>query len=154
MNNRTPIVETDPPAELVFIEDDPADAELILRALRRDHARARLQHFADGEEALDVLLGRGLYTKRHQGALPRVVLLDLKLTQIDGLAILRALKADPHTQLIPVVILTSSAETQDIVACHRLGANSYLVKPIDAELFEQTIRQAGNYWLRLNQTPG
>jgi two-component system, response regulator len=153
MDDHLPVAETGLSAELVLIEDDPADAELILRALRRDHARIRLQHFADGEEALNVLLGREPHARRHQGALPRVVVLDLKLPQVDGLAILRALKADPRTQLIPVVIFTSSAETQDIVACHRLGASSYLVKPIDAELFEQTIRQAGNYWLRLNHTP-
>jgi CheY-like chemotaxis protein len=153
MDDRFPIAETDLPAELVFIEDDVADAELILRALRRDHPRARLQHFSDGTEALDVLLGRAPHAKRHQGALPRVVLLDLKLPQVNGLDILRALKADPRTQLVPVVIFTSSAEVQDIVACHRLGASSYLVKPIDAELFEQTIRQAGSYWLRLNHTP-
>jgi len=153
MDERFPIAETDQPADLVLIEDDLADAELIMRALRRDHTRARIQHFSDGEEALNRLLGREPYVKRNQGGLPHVVLLDLKLPQVDGFDILRALKADPRTQLIPVVIFTSSAEAQDIVACHRLGASSYLVKPIDAELFEQTVRQAGNYWFRLNHPP-
>ena len=139
--------------EILLAEDDPADVELTLRALGGENLSNRIHVARDGEEALDVLLCRGRYSDRSFEEPPRIVLLDLKLPKVDGLEVLRAIKGDPRTQAIPVVILTSSREERDRVAGYRLGVNSYIQKPVDFEQFRQVIKQLGLYWLVVNEPP-
>jgi CheY-like chemotaxis protein len=139
--------------EILFVEDNPADVELTLRALRQDHVANRIHVAHDGEEALDFLLCRGAYSGRRGQALPRLVLLDLKLPKVDGLEVLRQIRADPHTRALPVVILTSSKEERDLVSGYQLGANSYIQKPVDFTQFQETVKQLGLYWLVINEPP-
>lgn len=143
----------DSPVAVLLVEDDPADAELTMRALRQGQVRGRVQHVSDGEAALDLLFGRGTHAGRPLMPLPSVVLLDLKLPLVSGVEVLRQLKEDSRTRLIPVVVLTSSAEARDLSACYALGANSYIVKPIDSELFNQTVQRLGVYWVTMNRVP-
>jgi two-component system response regulator len=139
-----------PPADILLVEDNDCDAELALRVLRR-HARApHVHHVRDGVEAVDYLHGPAA----HGHARPRVVLLDLKLPRSDGFDVLRRLRADERTRALPIVILTSSREEGDVTAAYRLGANSYIVKPVDFELFAEVVGQLGAYWLLLNEQPG
>ncbi len=140
------------PLEVLLIEDDPDDVELTLHTLERERITNSVQVVRDGAEALDYIFCRGQFAGR-DSAPPRLVLLDLKLPKVDGLEVLREMKADPRTRNIPVVILTSSKEEKDLVAGYALGVNSYIQKPVDFGQFQQTIREAGYYWLLINQPP-
>jgi CheY-like chemotaxis protein len=139
--------------EILLVEDNPYDAELTIRALRSKGLANKLLTFADGVEALDFLFGTGVYAGRDLAARPKVIFLDLKLPRINGLEVLEKIRADARTKMIPVVILTSSLEESDIVRGYNLGANSYMVKPVDFDKFFQTVEELGLYWLLLNKVP-
>ena len=139
--------------EILLVEDNPHDVELTQIALRQSHVANHITVVRDGAEALEYLFGDGSDVKRRVENSPKVVLLDLKLPKVDGLEVLRRIKSDPRTKMTPVVILTSSREERDIVEGYQLGANSYIVKPVDFEQFAQSIRDVGLYWLLLNQPP-
>jgi len=136
--------------EILLVEDNPADAELTLRALRKNNLTNRVHVARDGEEALAYLFGDETGPPQ---ALPRVVLLDLKLPKVDGIEVLARIKSDARTRRLPVVVLTSSQEEPDIARCYELGVNSYIVKPVGFEKFVPAVTQAGLYWLLLNQPP-
>jgi two-component system response regulator len=138
---------------ILLIEDNPDDEALTLRALQKHNIRNAVVVARDGVEALDYLFGMGAYAGRDPRDLPQLVLLDLKLPKLDGLEVLGRLRADARTQLLPVVILTTSTEEQDLIASYRLGANSYVRKPVDFTQFAEAVRQLGLYWLVLNRTP-
>ena len=138
--------------EILLVEDDPADAELTLRVLRKKHLANSVTWVRDGAEALDFIFRRGAYAQRSDDP-PRLVLLDLKLPKVDGIEVLRQLKGDEHTRSIPVVMLTSSAEEADIVKSYQLGVNSYIVKPVDFEQFGETVAGTGLYWMLMNRIP-
>jgi CheY-like chemotaxis protein len=138
---------------ILLVEDNPDDEALTLRALRRSHVGHSVVVARDGVEALDYLFGTGRHAGRDPRQLPQVVLLDLKLPRIDGLEVLRRLRADSRTRLLPVVILTSSNEERDRIEGYQLGANSYVRKPVDFNEFVEAVRQLGLYWLLLNQPP-
>jgi CheY-like chemotaxis protein len=138
---------------ILLVEDNPDDEALTLRALKKNNIRNEIVVARDGVEALDYLFGTGPYAGRGVHDLPQVVLLDLKLPKVDGLEVLRRLRADPRTRLLPVVILTSSKEERDLVNGYSLGANSYVRKPVDFAEFTEAIRQLGLYWLILNEPP-
>ena len=137
---------------ILLVEDNDDDVELTLRAFRRSHLMNPVTVVRDGVEALDFLLARGSYGDKGL-ALPTLVILDLKLPKLDGLGVLRAMRADPRTALLPTVILTSSKEEQDVVAGYSLGANSYVRKPVDFAEFLEAVKILGIYWLALNQVP-
>jgi two-component system response regulator len=137
--------------EILLVEDNPSDVALALHALKRYQIANNIEVLRDGAEALDFLFGTGAYAGRDTSIVPRVVLLDLKLPLVSGLEVLRKIKADPRTQTIPVVVLTSSREERDIVESYQLGVNSYIVKPVDFEQFSEAMRTLGMYWLLLNQ---
>ncbi|MBA3498254.1 MAG: response regulator [Gemmatimonadales bacterium] len=137
--------------DLLLVEDDPLEAELLLRPLRELAAPERIGVARDGEEALDYLLGRGAYRHRLGGLLPRLVLLELKLPRLDGVEVLRTLRASPRTATIPVVLLTSSAEPRELTQCYQAGANSCVRKPVEFRDLAETLRTLGRYWLRLNR---
>jgi len=139
--------------EILLVEDDSADAELTLRAFKARNFANQVFVARDGAEALDFFFGDGSHPLRDIGVVPKVVLLDLKLPKVDGLEVLRRLRADDRTRRIPVVILTSSREEPDIAAAYRLGANSYIVKPVDFEAFARAVSEVGLYWLLLNEPP-
>ena len=139
--------------QILLVEDNPNDAELALRALQKHHLANNVAVVTDGEEALDFVFARGAFSYRQIQNGPKVILLDLKLPKVDGLQVLQALKADPRTQIIPVVVLTSSKEESDIVASYKLGANSYIVKPVEFDKFVAAVKDLGMYWLLLNQAP-
>jgi CheY-like chemotaxis protein len=140
-------------SEILLVEDNPADAELTLRALRKNNL-ANLIHLArDGEEALDFLFCRGAHVTRSFDAGPDLILLDLKLPKVDGLEVLQEVKASPRTRAIPIVILTSSKEERDLVNSYRLGVNSYIQKPVNFAEFQEVVRQLGMYWLLMNSKP-
>ena len=139
--------------EILLVEDNPTDAELTLRAFKVRNFANQVFVARDGAEALDFFFGDGSHPLRDIGVVPKVVLLDLKLPKVDGLEVLRRLKADERTRTIPVVILTSSREEPDIAAAYRLGANSYIVKPVDFEAFARAVSEVGLYWLLLNEPP-
>ena len=141
------------PVEILLVEDNPSDAELALYALKKHSLANHIHIVRDGAEALDFLFCAGDYAGRRIKDNPQVILLDLKLPKVDGLEVLRRIKADPRTRATPVVALTSSREERDIVESYRLGANSYIVKPVDFEQFAEAVRQLGLYWVRLNQPP-
>jgi two-component system, response regulator len=140
-------------AELLLIEDNPEDLELALRALRKANLTTKIQVARDGAEALEYIFCEGAHAQRKIADGPKVILLDLKLPKIDGLAVLQRLKGDPRTRAIPVVVLTSSKEQSDIIASYHLGVNSYIVKPVNFESFVEAVRSLGLYWLLLNQPP-
>ena len=139
--------------ELLLVEDDPNDVELALIALRKNKLGNKIHVVRDGEEALDFLFARGPYAHRGSNALPKVILLDLKLPKVSGLEVLRAVKSDPRTRAVPVVVVTSSSEQRDIVEGYRLGVNSYIQKPIDFNQFQSIIKDLGYYWMVVNQGP-
>jgi len=139
--------------ELLLVEDNPQDLELALRALRKANLANRIQIARDGAEALDFIFCEGPHANRRIADVPKVILLDLKLPKIDGLDVLKRIKADPRTKTIPVVVLTSSKEQSDVVASYQLGVNSYIVKPVNFEQFTQSVRELGLFWLLLNQPP-
>lgn len=138
---------------ILLVEDNPDDVALTLRAFKRSHLMNPLVVARDGVEALDFLFARGAHAERAQAPLPTLVILDLKLPRLDGLGVLKALRADPRTALLPAVILTSSKEEQDIVSGYKLGANSYVRKPVDFTEFIEAVKVLGIYWLALNQLP-
>jgi CheY-like chemotaxis protein len=141
------------PISIVLVEDNPADAELAIRALRRGRIGNQVQWLQDGAEALDFFFSRGNYAHRNMTNQPKVILLDLKLPKVSGLEVLRQLKSDPRTQTIPVVVLTSSAEDRDVIESYQLGVNSYIVKPVDFEQFNHAVQQLGFYWVLFNRVP-
>jgi two-component system, response regulator len=136
---------------ILLVEDNPSDEELTLRALKRSQIGNPVVIARDGAAALDYLFFRGRYANRNPHEAPQVVLLDLNLPKIGGLDVLRAIRNDERTKRLPVVILTSSKEDQDLVESYDLGANSYIVKPVDFSQFAESVRQLGLYWLVLNQ---
>jgi CheY-like chemotaxis protein len=138
---------------ILLVEDNPDDEALTLRAFKRNNILNPVVVARDGVEALDYLLATGAYTGRDLQVMPQVILLDLKLPKVDGLEVLRRLRADEHTRLLPVVILTSSKEEQDLLQGYSLGANSYVRKPVDFTQFAEAVRQMGLYWLLLNEPP-
>lgn len=139
--------------EILIIEDNPNDAELTLYSLRKYGMAGRIHMVCDGAEALDFFFRKGAYADRDPRYMPRIVLVDLKLPKIDGLEVVRQVKADPKTRCIPMVMFSSSREQCDIAACYEAGVNSYIVKPMDFNLFDDVIRQLGVYWMQLNQSP-
>ncbi len=138
---------------ILLVEDNPDDQQLTLRALDRHHIANQVVIVHDGVEAIDYLFGTGEFAGRDPADLPALVLLDLKLPRLDGLEVLQRIRADERTRLLPVVILTSSAEERDLISGYSLGANSYVRKPVDFEQFAEAVRYLGLYWLVLNQPP-
>ncbi len=138
---------------ILLIEDNPDDEMLTLRALKKSGIDACTTVVRDGAEALDYLMARGDYADRSPTDLPQLILLDLKLPRIDGLNVIRKLRENPTTQTLPIVVLTTSDERSDIVESYRLGANSYIRKPVDFVAFSEAIVQLGQYWLSLNEPP-
>jgi two-component system response regulator len=138
---------------ILLVEDNPDDQALTLRALKANNIMNPVVVVEDGAEALDYLFGTGGYAARDISVQPQVVLLDLKLPKVDGLGVLKRLRADRRTRLLPVVILTSSKEDRDVVSGYSLGANSYIRKPVDFSEFREAVRQLGLYWLLLNVPP-
>ena len=139
--------------EILLVEDNPDDVALALHAFRKHKLANHIQVARDGAEALDFIFCTGAYAQRRIDNGPKLILLDLKLPLVDGIEVLRRLKADPRTRMLPVVVLTSSREERDIVASYQLGVNSYIVKPVDFEQFGEAVDQLGLYWLVLNQPP-
>jgi len=139
--------------EILLVEDSAEDAELTLRALTKNNLANRIFHARDGVEALDFLFGRGANAEPATLRMLRVVLLDLKLPRVDGIEVLRQMRTDPRTKLVPVVVLTSSREDPDIAKCYALGVNSYIVKPVEFQEFIKVVSSLGLYWLLLNQPP-
>jgi len=138
---------------ILLVEDNPDDVDLTLRALKKNNIKNEIVVAGDGAEALDYLFGKGKYSGRDLIMMPNIILLDLKLPKIDGLEVLRRLRANKLTKLLPVVILTSSSEEQDIINCYSLGVNSYVRKPVDFNQFAEAVSQLGLYWLLLNELP-
>ena len=138
--------------EVLLVEDNPQDAELTLRTLKQRRLANSVHVVRDGEEALHFFFGAGVHAGRARDV-PRVVLLDLKLPKIDGLEVLRRLKSEEETKTIPVVMLTSSREERDVIESYNLGANSYIVKPVDFDTFAEAVAEVGLYWLLLNERP-
>lgn len=139
--------------EILLVEDSPHDAELAIRALKKRNLANQLVHVQDGQAALDFLFGTGPYEGRDVHNQPKVVLLDLKLPKVDGIEVLRRIRADERTKLLPVVVLTSSREDRDVIETYQLGTNSYIVKPVDFENFAEAVSNLGLYWLVLNEPP-
>jgi two-component system, response regulator len=138
---------------ILLVEDNPDDEALTLRALRRSHLVNPIAVARDGVEALDFVFARGAHADRAGEPLPTLVVLDLKLPKLDGLGVLRAIRADPRTRFMPVVILTSSQEERDLLSGYELGANSYVRKPVDFNEFVEAAKVLGIYWLMINQLP-
>jgi CheY-like chemotaxis protein len=136
--------------EILLVEDNPQDAELAIRALKKHMPGSHLLHVSDGQEALDFLFN---HTPDDAPKPPKVVLLDLKLPKVGGLEVLREIRANEHTKLLPVVVLTSSREDSDVAEAYRLGVNSFIVKPVDFENFLEVVSNMGSYWINLNQAP-
>ncbi|TFH65227.1 MAG: response regulator [Candidatus Zixiibacteriota bacterium] len=142
-----------PGKTILLVEDNPDDVALALRAFKQHDVQSEIVVARDGLEALDYLFGRGSHAWRDIGSMPQLILLDLKLPRIDGMEVLRRVRAEKRTCLLPVVILTTSREEQDLIDGYTLGANSYICKPVDFEQFVETVRQLNLYWLVLNETP-
>jgi two-component system response regulator len=145
--------ETYEPVEILLVEDNPQDAEITLRALKRANFANRVQWLKDGEEALSFLFSEGPYETKPRPR-PRVMLLDIKMPKLDGIEVLKRIKADSRTRSLPVVMLTSSKEESDLARSSDLGANSYLVKPVDFQRFSEEVTRVGYYWVAMNQIPG
>ena len=139
--------------EILLVEDSPADVELTLHALRRDNLANHIHVARDGEEALDFLYCRGAHCQRDPNQRPKLILLDLKLPKVDGLAVLRQIKSDPRLKAVPVVVMTSSKEEKDLIQSYGLGVNSYIQKPVDFDQFRAAVKQLGLYWLLVNVPP-
>jgi two-component system, response regulator len=139
--------------EILLVEDNSSDAEMTIRALKKNNLANRLLHVKDGAEALDFLFSEGAYTGKQPTNKPRLVLLDLKMPRVNGIEVLRKMKATESTRSIPVVVLTSSKEDPDIQICYALGVNSYVVKPVEFDHFHKAISELGLYWMIVNQPP-
>jgi CheY-like chemotaxis protein len=139
--------------EILLVEDNPDDVELTLHALRKENLANSIHVARDGEEALEFLFCNGLHAERSMERPPKLILLDLKLPKVDGMEVLKRIKADERTRAIPVVILTSSKEERDLFKSYGLGANSYIQKPVDFDQFRETVKTVGLYWLVINQLP-
>ncbi|MDZ8136903.1 MAG: response regulator [Nostoc sp. DedQUE04] len=138
---------------ILLVEDNPDDEALTLRALKKNNIMNEVVVARDGVQALDYLFGKGVYADRDMNVMPHIILLDLKLPKMDGLEVLRHLRTDDRTKILPVVILTSSKEEQDLINGYSLGANSYVRKPVDFSQFSEAVRQLGLYWFVLNESP-
>ena len=139
--------------EILLVEDNPTDAELCIRALKKSNLANKLEWVKDGAQALDFLFAQGEYAGRDINSPPKVILLDLKLPKLNGIEVLKAIKADERTRLIPVVVLTSSKEESDVAKCYALGVNSYISKPVVFGEFSQVVAELGMYWLLVNRPP-
>jgi two-component system response regulator len=139
--------------EILIVEDSQQDLDLALRALRKSNLANRVHVTRDGEEALEFIFCEGRYAERRMADGPRVILLDIKLPMVDGLEVLQRIKKDPRTRSIPVVMLTSSEEQNDVVESYHLGVNSYIIKPVNFEQFSEAVKNMGMYWLLLNHPP-
>ncbi|MFT3705350.1 MAG: response regulator [Agriterribacter sp.] len=139
--------------DIILVEDNPSDAELAIRALRKSHIVNSLLHLENGEEVLDYIFCTGQYKGRNINDIPKLILLDLKMPRISGLEVLQQIKSDERTKMIPVVLLTSSKEESDISNGYKSGANSYIVKPVEFESFLKAVSNTGLYWILLNQPP-
>jgi len=139
--------------EILIVEDNPTDAELTLRALKKNNLANNIYIVEDGELALDFLYSRGKFADRINNNNPKVVFLDLKLPKVNGLEVIKEIKSDENLKLIPIVVLTSSNEESDIIESYKLGVNSYITKPVDFEKFMLAVKELGFYWLLLNQPP-
>ena len=139
--------------EILLVEDNPDDAALTIRALKKQNLANKLVHLKDGAEAIEFIFGTGQYKGRNLENGPRVILLDLKMPKVNGIEVLQKVKADKRTKIIPVVVLTSSGEDPDIKKCYELGANSYIVKPVEFDNFARTVADLGLYWMLLNRPP-
>ncbi len=138
---------------ILLVEDNPDDVELTLRALKQHNIGNEIAVVRDGAEALDYLFATGTYSNRDTTTMPAIVILDLKLPKVDGLEVLQRMRADERTKVVPVVVLTSSNEEQDMVNSYKFGANSYVRKPVDFTQFVEAVRQLGLYWLVINEPP-
>ena len=138
--------------EILLVEDNANDAELTIRTLRKHNLGNHLIHVKDGAEALDFIFARNGYAERRVEDTPKVIMLDLKMPKVDGLEVLRQVKQDQRTQSIPIVVMTSSKEEQDIVTSYKLGVNSYVVKPVEFDAFAKAVAELGLYWLLINQS--
>ena len=139
--------------EILLVEDNPHDEELTIRALKKHNLANKTHVVRDGEEALDFIFAEGAYKNRNIEHIPKVIFLDLKLPKIDGLEVLKKVKTNEHTKTIPVVVLTSSKEENDLLESYKLGVNSYIVKPVDFNKFVDAVSELGLYWLLLNESP-
>lgn len=139
--------------EILLVEDNMSDAEMTIRALKKNNLANKLMHLKDGAEALDFIFAEGAYSNRNVENTPKVILLDLKMPKVNGIQVLKRIKSDERTKKIAVVVLTSSKEDPDIQECYRLGVNSYVVKPVQFEQFVKTISDLGLYWMIVNQFP-
>ena len=144
---------TESKVEILLVEDNPNDVALTLHTFKKYKLANCIQVVSDGAEALEFIFCTGAYKWRNIANCPKVILLNLKVPKVDGLEVLRRIKTDPRTERIPVVVLTSSHDEADIVESYHLGVNSYLVKPVDVDLFTEAVRTLGMYWLLINQTP-
>jgi two-component system response regulator len=139
--------------DILLVEDNPDEAQLTIRSFKKSNLANGLLHLDDGEEALDFIFCRNNYSARQIENPPKIILLDLKLPKVSGIEILKAVKEDERTKMIPVIILTSSKEEPDIATCYRLGANSYIVKPVNFDAFSKAVVELGMYWMMLNVPP-
>ena len=140
--------------EILLVEDSTADAEMTIRALKKVNLANKLVHLKDGEEALNFIFAREQFSDRKAANVPKVIMLDIKMPKVDGIEVLRQLKSNDITRTIPVIIMTSSKEEQDIINSYKLGVNSYVVKPVEFEEFAKAVSQLGMYWLLTNQAMG
>lgn len=139
--------------EILLIEDNKHEAQLVIRSLKKNNLANKLLHINDGSEALDFIFAQEKYSDRRVEDHPKLILLDLKLPKVDGLEILKRIKSDERTKTIPVIVLTSSREEQDIVSSYKLGVNSYIVKPVNFESFSKAVIELGLYWMVMNVNP-
>ena len=146
-------MDKDQVVDILLIEDNLDEAQLAIRSFKKSNIANKLLHISDGADALDFIFARGEYAGRKERNMPRLILLDLKLPKISGLEILKAVKEDERTKIIPVIVLTSSKEEPDIIASYKLGVNSYIVKPVNFESFSKAVVELGMYWMLLNVPP-
>lgn len=146
-------MNNDEEVEILLVEDNPNDAELTIRTLKKHHLTDKLVWVKDGAEALDFLFGTGTYAGRQTASVPRAILLDLKMPKVDGLEVLKAIKNDERTKQVPVIVLTSSTQDQDIETCYRLGVNSFVSKPVAFDDFVRVVSELGLYWMLINRPP-